>query len=620
MSLIWINKNKCKKCYTCVRTCPVKAISYDNKEAVAEINPDRCILCGNCFVSCAANAVEFKDDTETVKKLVAGKNKTVAIVAPSIAAEFPDVTDYKNFVGMIRSLGFDYVSEVSFAADMVARKTKSTLKNAKGKYYITANCPPVIDYIRKFQPELIPNLMPLKSPMLVQAQVMQKLYGKHIKIVYIGPCIAQKKEAEQYAGEYPVHAVLTFYELRKLFRENNILENSVKFSEFDPPFGRKGSLYPLSSGILKAANTDENPLNNRIMTIEGKNAFKPALDDFGNIPAIKHHLNIFYCEGCAMGPGTTMSNIRKLQRQSLVVNYAAKRMEITNEKDWKTQILKFSKTETGRTYEADDQRVSSPDKNNVKEVLTLLGKDKPMNINCGQCGYESCHDFAVDVAKGLTKPEMCINFILRNRQEYIDKLTQSNKKLAKTQEALRKSEQIARKDHEAVKEAMAITTSMMQKLPSGVVLLDKNMKIVQSNNRFINLLGEEALSINEVVPGLKGADIKTLLPYNVYNMFSYVLSTNKPILNRDITINNKMLNISVFTIKRKDIVGGVIRDLHEPAVRSDEVITRLREVIDKNLEMVQQIGFLLGEGASDTEKRLNAIIETFESDNKKDNN
>lgn len=616
MSLIWINKDKCNQCYTCVRTCPVKAISYNNKEAVAEINPNRCIGCGNCYVSCATGAVEFRDDTEKVKSLVKSNKKTAAIVAPSIAAEFPDVTDYRNFVGMIRSLGFNYVSEVSFAVDIVASKIKETLRKSRGKYYITANCPPAIDYVRKFQPELLDSLMKLKSPMLVQAEIMYKLYGDDIKIVYIGPCIAQKTEAERDAGDNKIHAVLTFYELRKLFKENNILENSVEFSEFDPPFGRKGSLYPLNTGILKAGEINENPLNNRIVSVEGKDKFKPSVDDFGHIPAIKHHLNIFYCEGCAMGPGTTKNDVGKLQRQSLVVNFSAKRMEKSVKKDWENNIKQFSNIDITRNYEADDQRLEAPDKKKVNEVLKLLGKDRPLNINCGQCGYETCRDFAVDVAKGLTQPEMCVNFTLRNRQEYIDKLTESNRKLAKTQDALKKSEQSAREDHEAVKEAMAMTTSMMQKLPSGVVIVDKNMSIMQSNKRFVNLLGEEANSINEVIPGLEGADIKTLIPYQVYNLFSYVLDKNKPILNRDINLNDKMLNISVFTVKRKEIVGAVIRDLHEPAVRSEEVISRVKDVIDKNLEMVQNIGFLLGEGASDTERRLNSIIETFSKDNK----
>jgi hypothetical protein len=74
-----------------------------------------------------------------------------------------------------------------------------------------------------------------------------------------------------------------------------------------------------------------------------------------------------------------------------------------------------------------------------------------------------------------------------------------------------------------------------------------------------------------------------------------------------------MLNISIFPIKKNKMCGAIIRDLYSPEVQGEEVIIRVSEVIDKNLEMVQQIGFLLGEGASETEQMLNSIIESYKS-------
>jgi hypothetical protein len=74
-----------------------------------------------------------------------------------------------------------------------------------------------------------------------------------------------------------------------------------------------------------------------------------------------------------------------------------------------------------------------------------------------------------------------------------------------------------------------------------------------------------------------------------------------------------MLNISIFPIKKNKMCGAIIRDLYSPEVQGEEVISRVSEVIDKNLEMVQQIGFLLGEGASETEQMLNSIIESYKT-------
>jgi hypothetical protein len=138
-----------------------------------------------------------------------------------------------------------------------------------------------------------------------------------------------------------------------------------------------------------------------------------------------------------------------------------------------------------------------------------------------------------------------------------------------------------------------------------------NLRIIQTNNSFIEMLGEDAREINEVIPGLTGADLKTLLPYNFYNLFTYVLTQNESITNRDIHHEGKILNVSIFVIEKEKIVGAVIRDLSAPEVQKEEVVKRLTEVIDKNLSLAQQIGFILGEGTSESERMLNSIIESY---------
>jgi len=107
-------------------------------------------------------------------------------------------------------------------------------------------------------------------------------------------------------------------------------------------------------------------------------------------------------------------------------------------------------------------------------------------------------------------------------------------------------------------------------------------------------------------------------PFNVYNLFSNVFSTKENILNRDIHIEDQLLNLSVFTIRKDKIVGAVFRDMYSPEVRKEEVLKRVTDVIDKNLTMVQKIGFLLGEGASETEQMLNSIIELYKMGKKEE--
>jgi len=167
------------------------------------------------------------------------------------------------------------------------------------------------------------------------------------------------------------------------------------------------------------------------------------------------------------------------------------------------------------------------------------------------------------------------------------------------------------REKDAAQDASDTMNSMLNKLPNGVVIVDNELKILHSNESFLDIIGEDAKSIAEIIPGLKGADLKTLLPFNVYNIFSFVLRENESVISRDVQLEDRMFNISIFPIRQNRIAGAVIRDLFSPEVQREEVITRVSDVIDKNLEMVQKIGFLLGEGASDTEKMLNSIVESF---------
>jgi len=155
--------------------------------------------------------------------------------------------------------------------------------------------------------------------------------------------------------------------------------------------------------------------------------------------------------------------------------------------------------------------------------------------------------------------------------------------------------------------------NMLEKLPTGVVIVDNNLKILHSNQSFINIIGEDAIAISDVIPGLAGADIKTLIPFNVYNMFSFVLKEDDPVVSKDVHFEDKLINISIFPIKKNKMCGAIIRDLYSPEVQGEEVTSRVTEVIEKNLEMVQKIGFLLGEGASETEQMLNSIIESYKT-------
>ncbi len=618
MKLIKIDNSKCKTCYACVRVCPVKAIVVRPNQDFPSILHNRCIGCGSCILSCGPNALTYETAEENVKSLLASEKKTAAIVDPSISAEFGDIADFRRFVEMIRRLGFDFVMEVAFGADLIALRYKELVDNFRGKYYITSNCPSVTSYVEKFYPGLVNNLAPLISPVEAMAKVVHHDYGQDVQVVFVGPCISAKEDILRYTDDGKVDEVLTYRELRRLFDENNINEGSVEYSDFDPPFGHKGQLFPIRNGMLQSVEIDDDLLTGTIIPTVGPENTLEAVKTFDkNIEKVRRHFDLYYCHGCIMGPGTSPHG-EKFIRRSQVIDYTNKRLNGFDLKQWEKDIERFKDMDFSRSFTEDDQRIPMPPQEQIDEVLKVISKgEQDRDEGCGACGYASCTEFAVAVSKGLAKTEMCMTYTLKSQNDYIHTLKTTNEKLAKTEKALKESESVARREHKEAREANETINTMLQKLPVGVVIVDADLEIIHANKSFIDLLGEDAKMIDEVIPGLKGADLKSLVPYNFYNLFDFVLRNNDTITNKDTKVEEEFLNVSVFPIKTNDIAGAVVRDMRSPEVRKEQVMRRVTEVIDENLRMVQQIGFLLGEGASKTERMLNSIIESYQTEKDK---
>lgn len=614
--MLKIDQEKCTACYACVRACPVNAIKVQPDQPKPSIMPERCIGCGNCHAACSENAIIIRDSKDELRKLLKGKHEVAAIVDPSIAGEFPDITDYRKFVSMLKKIGFSIIQEVGFGVELVANQYKKLIEESKGKYYLFSNCPVSVMYIEKYKPDLIKNMAPIMPPCVATARVVRKKHGEDVKVAYISPLIASKEEAVRLSGDESIDVVLTFLELRELFKRFRIKEKDLEYSEFDEPIAYKGSLFPLSSGILEAANIDQRVLSSKVITVEGDLIFDAIKEFEENISQIKSHFNIFYKE-FIMGRGTSPGG-RKFLRRSQLIKYLNKRTSSYNEADHKEILKEYMYIDLERKFRKDDQRLPDPSPDKVKAILDELNHAEDAERGCGACGYPSCNDFAIAIAQGLAVAEMCTSYAARSKRDHIQSLKISNEKLAQAKEALKESEQIAQREKQMAREASEITRTMLQKLPSGVVILDDTLKIHQANQSFIDMLGEDAKEINEVIPGLTGADLKKFLPYNIYNLFTYVLSNNENITNRDIIFNESQFSLSVFVIRKNSIVGAVLRDLSSPEVQKEEIVKRLTEAVDRNLSLVQEIGFILGEGASETERMLNSVIESYKPKQQQD--
>jgi iron only hydrogenase large subunit-like protein len=614
--LINLDNRLCTKCYACIRTCPVKAIHVHTGVDFPEFNNNRCIGCGDCVLMCNPKALTYRSSIDEAKALFESGDKIVALLSPSISAEFDDISDLRKFVTMIKALGVQHVNEVSFAVDLLAYKYLSLLNDFKGRYYITSIDPIVTTYVEKYHPNLVSNLAPLVSPMIAMTKVVRATYGPDVRVIYIGPEIASKDEALRFEGDGRIDAAITFEELRKLFVDYKVDESNLEYSFVDGPLSYKGSLYPLRNGFAQAADMDENLLTSGMFSIEGKKEMVDSINEFeNNISSIQRHFCISFGNNLN-GPGITKRGNR-LYKEYLVVKYANKRLQNFFRVEWYDNLQKFMDLDLTRTFMADDQRLPNPSPEKIKEILTELGRSESDSMSCLECGYANCSEFAKDIANGLTTPEMCISYAIKSSALYEGSLHEMNEKLAQARKSLKESEEKTRVEKESAVQASDLTNAMLEKLRSGVVIVDNMLKIVKANATFTAILGEEAEQINEVIPGLIGADLNRLIPANFINLFSYVLSDNESIENRDIKLGENLLNVSIFPIVKGKVAGGIIRDMRAPEVQRAEVINRITEVIDRNLEMVQKIGFLLGEGATDIEHMLNSIIEFYKGENKK---
>ena len=613
-NIIQLDKSKCKACYSCVRACPVKAIHVHENSVFPYIEESKCILCGNCIGTCAYDAITYFDSKNRVKQLLNTREKVVAICAPTIAGEFHDITDYRKFVKMIRLLGFSYVMEMAFGVDIIAEKyRKLTHDEFNGKYYITSCCPSIVALIEKLYPELIGNLVPFISPISASAIVARKLYGNDLKVVQITPCVAAKKEVDRHTGLAKIDDVLTFRELRQLFDEFKISETFSEYSDFDEPLGYKGSMYPIAQGFLEATSLDISLLKENTITVEGKTSVNAVKQFWEYYNIIKHNFNIFFCEGCIMGPGTSEGG-EKYKRYALVKDYISRRLANFDVEKWQQNMTIHSNyKELNATFVNKQYKLPSPNELEIKIALNRITKrNNNKEVNCGACGFDTCKNLACAIAQNTAIPEMCVTSAqIHNREtshsskKVTEELEMLKNELDTTKATLNETKELLYNKNEAL-------SIFIRELNSGIVFCDENLKIVESNLGFIEILGDEVKEIHEVIPYLIGADLKTLLPPILITQLQFILSHDETQINKDVEIDEKLINVSIFQLIPKKLVGIVFRNLHSKEERPEEIIHRVNEVIEENLRQVQQMGFILGEGAAKTEKMLNSIIKSYE--------
>lgn len=610
------NKNNCTSCYSCVRKCPVKAIKVSKESIYPEVIEERCIGCGTCIKACSFNAINVADSIGDVKELIKSENKVAAICDPAIAGEFEDITDYRKFVRMIREIGFDYVTEVAFGVDLVAKHQANIANDNSGLYHLTSHCPVMNMYIEKYATNLVNNLTTTVSPASATAIVLRNIYGKDIKIVSITPCLGAKKDINRHQNSAKIDAVLSFRELRMMFKELNIREESVSFSDFDAPLGFKGALYPIPEGFVEACELSTSLIEGKFVSAQGVDDAIDAVKQFAEHGNKFHkNFNLYFCEGCIVGPGSS-SKGQKFLRHNLVTEYVKKRIANFDKKTWENNMLKYSiLPDLTCNYNEDTQTLPTPTNEEMEEAFAKLDKKtKGRYTDCRACGYGTCHGLAEAIAQGLATEDMCFTHTQKGNRTFHQQLETTTKELISSKEEANNLKEIINIQQTQNAEVSKALSLMIHNLKIGVAMIDENMKIVDSNSAFVEILGDDAKEIDEVIPGLIGANINTLVSKNVSTQIDFVLNGEEAYINKDIEFSDRLLNVSIFPLIPHKRVGILVRNLYDNESKPQEIINRVTEVIQQNLRQVQEIGFILGEGAAQTEKMLNTIIKLTKND------
>lgn len=554
--------NECHDCYKCVRQCPVKAIKIENGHA--SVLSQKCIACGSCVKACPSNAKSVRNDIDKVKTLFLAKKEVYVSLAPSWAGVF----DYKpeKMIALLKKIGFKAVSETAIGAQEVSIKSAQILNNAEKGLFISSACPVIVDYIRLYKPEFTQNITPIASPALTHAKILKNEYGEKISVVFIGPCVGKKNESDNHKDLIDVS--LTFEELKWWLQDEAMDISSIKAAEGDtfvPEKAFEGSIYPLDGGMNETIKRVGVKSNVQLLNICSMDAFEKALE--GLEPSKLNNpifIEALACDGgCVAGPciSTKKSGVNIMSN-------------VLNSVKYRDNIPELPSVVVGIEYLPNKIPTMNYTMEEIKKAMKKLGKhSEDDELNCGGCGYSTCMELAQALIAGEAEPSMCVSYMR--------------------------------------KIAMRKAAAMLRCMPSGTVMVDEELKVIEANDSFMKMFCDDMYEVFAArQDGLVGASIDRIVDFA--DIFKTALKTGKDTHKERFPIKNKLYDIVAFTIEKKEIVGAIITDVTQSETNREKIAQKAQEVISKNISIVQDIACLLGEHMVETEMLLSSIANDYD--------
>ncbi len=560
LSPVYSVNAQCRDCYKCVRRCPVKAIRVENDHAV--VLPEACIYCGTCVGTCPNRAKVVRDDLQTVRNLVSARKDVVLSLAPSFASEFSGV-EPAQLMTALKRLGFAHVRETAVGANIVSRRVAELMAKRTHSLQISSACPVVVNLIQRYYPRFTAYLSPVDSPIIAHCKALREEFPDS-PIVFAGPCVGKKYESDQ--QQSLLHTALTFEELRRWMMMAGVDDPASLPPDPAYRLPGDGAYYPVEGGMLRSVERNFHALapegELQTMVLTGVRTLQTMLESL-DPKTLEQPLFIeaLACPGgCVCGPKT---RVRCAAGGMLdVLRHAKKTLPDDPEKT----------PDIGRHYRPLPAVRQEFPEEAISAILHALGKFNPEDeLNCAGCGYDSCRALACAILAGNAEPQMCVS----------------------------RMRQIALKQSSAIDRA----------LPYGLVVADKQLRIIECNERFATLLGSAAKLAYDARPGLRDADLARLIPHP--QLFHKVLETGEEIIRQTVEIEDRLFSLTIFNVDVHEVVGALILDVTETERKRRALIEKSRTVVVNTAKTVQEIAFMLGRNAAESELILDSAVEMF---------
>ncbi|MTI56887.1 [Fe-Fe] hydrogenase large subunit C-terminal domain-containing protein [Geosporobacter ferrireducens] len=559
-TVLTLSKNACNNCYKCIRICPVKAISFNDRRT--KIEQSRCIACGKCFILCPQNPQSNRNNLIRTKAYLANGKTLVASVDSAYVAYFGE--DYKRLAGVLKQLGFQYVEETTLGIDKVYEEYRKSIFSKEQKYFITTTCSTMNLWVQKYYSELNPYMLQVVPPMIAHGKMLKEKYGYQCKVVYFSPCIGAKAEFIEFVKEGAVDAVFTFYDLEKWINKEEIDLASAEERSFEDEGTRQAKLFP-TEGIF--ALRELAGLDGRdFIRVEGAGQCKEVLECMkqGSLePAI---VELCFCNnGCITGSSFSRSKGNLFKRKKQVCRYSETAAERVI-KEAEGFPFDFSRSFSDRKPEH-----KIPERDVLESILKEMGKMKRSDeLNCGTCGYQTCRQKAEAIYNEMAQTYMCLPF-MRNKSETISNL-------------------------------------IFEHSPNFIFLVGRDLKIKSINPAAIHHLQVEKS---------EGDDLH-LVSIIDFSNFVEVFETKKNIYGKKIRLEDKNLTVilNLLYIEKQDVILAILNDITKEEEKEKELLRMKKNtveaaehVIAKQMRVAQEIASLLGETTAETKVILTRLME-----------